>query len=233
MTEKLKKLPCSLLVTITGMGDTPQVDKVLKTAGLPMKFRCKGEGTATNDILSMLGLGISDKDITLIMAPNVAVVKLMSALTKELDMRKPGHGIAFSIPMSGISSPMIHHHADGELVKGMTEYMDSKMAQSMECIEHSLILITVNQGYSEEVMDVARSAGAAGGTVVHARRLGLEETFNFWGISVQREKEVIAILAPKEKRLEIMQMIGAQFGMRSEAQGVTVSLPVNGVAGLE
>ena len=48
--------------------------------------------------------------------------------------------------------------------------------------------LVVNQGYSEEVMNAARAAGAGGGTVLHSRRIGDEEALSFWGISVQDQK---------------------------------------------
>lgn len=47
--------------------------------------------------------------------------------------------------------------------------------------KHSLLMVTINQGYSEEVMVAATAAGAAGGTVVHARRLDSQETLKNGG----------------------------------------------------
>lgn len=38
-----------------------------------------------------------------------------------------------------------------------------------EGMENSMILVTVNQGFTEEVMETARKAGARGGTIIHAR----------------------------------------------------------------
>ena len=55
----------------------------------------------------------------------------------------------------------------------------------------------------------------------------------FWKISVQEEREVVIILAQKEDKLAIMQEIGRQCGMHSKAQGIIMSLPVDGIAGLD
>ena len=54
--------------------------------------------------------------------------------------------------------------------------------------EYQIIVALVNQGYSEEVMAAARPAGAAGGTVLHSRRVGAEEALSQWGFSLQEGK---------------------------------------------
>lgn len=44
-----------------------------------------------------------------------------------------------------------------------------------------MIMAIVNQGYSEEVMAAAKTAGATGGTVFQSRRVGSEDTIKFGG----------------------------------------------------
>lgn len=99
-------------------------------------------------------------------------------------------------------------------------------------IRHVMIASIVNQGYSEEVMNAARSAGAAGGSVLHSRRVGSEKAMDFWGLSVQEEKEIVLIIADAEHKLAIMQAIGEACGMRSDAKGIVISLPIDAAVGL-
>lgn len=40
--------------------------------------------------------------------------------------------------------------------------------------KHELLVVIANQGYSNMIMDAAKSAGAGGGTVIHARGTGME-----------------------------------------------------------
>lgn len=101
-----------------------------------------------------------------------------------------------------------------------------------EC-EYSLIMAIVEQGYSEAVMNAARPMGATGGTVFHCRRAGSEEAMHFWGITVQPEREIVIVLANRSEKLGIMKAIGEKCGMSSEAHGVVLSLPVDGVAGMD
>ena len=90
----------------------------------------------------------------------------------------------------------------------------------------------VNQGYSEEVMAAAKPAGAGGGTVFHSRRVGSDETQQLWGITIQEEREVVLILASQENKLAIMQAITEKCGIKSEANGFVISMPVDGVVGI-
>ena len=98
--------------------------------------------------------------------------------------------------------------------------------------KYSMIMSFVNQGFSDDVMSAAKPAGASGGTVFHSRRVENEQTLQFWGISIQPEREIVLILAPKENKTAIMRAISEKCGVGSDAHGVVISLPVDDVAGL-
>ena len=63
--------------------------------------------------------------------------------------------------------------------------------------------------------------------------LGNDDVMNFWGLSVQDEKEIVLILTESENKVNLMKCIGEHCGMHSEAQGFVISLPVDSVAGLQ
>lgn len=98
--------------------------------------------------------------------------------------------------------------------------------------KYSMIMAIVNQGFSEAVMEAARPMGATGGTILHSRRISDEEAMKFWNIHVQGERETVLILAEKKEKLPIMKAIGEKCGMQTEARGMVLSLPVDGVVGL-
>ena len=95
-----------------------------------------------------------------------------------------------------------------------------------------MILVAVKEGYSDEVIDAATKAGANGGSVIRGRRRGSEATIQFLGISMQEEQEFVMIVVPKEKKSQIMNEIGKACGLRSEAQGIVLSVPVDEVIGI-
>ena len=102
----------------------------------------------------------------------------------------------------------------------------------MKKIEHELIVCIVNEGMSETVMDVAKEAGATGGTVIRARGTANKEAEAFFKITIDPQKEIVMILAPIAIKEPIMHALYNKAGLKTPGQGITFSLPVDNVAGL-
>jgi nitrogen regulatory protein PII len=81
------------------------------------------------------------------------------------------------------------------------------------------------------VMDAARAAGAAGGTVIHAKGTGAMSAKKFFGLSIAAEKEMVFIVAKTADKKDIMRAIVQNAGADSEANALVFSLPVNDTAG--
>lgn len=205
--------------------------KLFKEENVPTQYIFHAQGTASNEVMDMLGLDGVDKNILMSMMPKGFADEMMKKLRKRLHLGMPNTGIAFSVVMSGASGQMIQliEKLESEEKQKLLERSEAEMNDN----EYSMIMAIVNQGFSENVMNAARPKGASGGTVFHSRRVGNEEALRFWKISVQEEREVVLILARKEDKLAIMQEIGKQCGMQSKAQGVVISLPVDSVVGLD
>ena len=98
--------------------------------------------------------------------------------------------------------------------------------------EHELIIVILNEGYADFVMDAARSAGAGGGTVLHAKGTGSKRGERFFGVSLADEKDMIYIVAYSDEKAKIMKAINEQAGPGSKAGAICFSLPISSVAGL-
>lgn len=202
-----------------------------KEGNVPFQYIFHGQGTATSEVMDMLGLDGVDKNILMAMLSKPFADEMLKKLRKKLHLGMPNTGIAFTLLMSGSSGHLVQlmEGLEPEEKKRLLERNEADMTENA----YSMIMAIVNQGFSEEVMNAARPRGASGGTVFHSRRIGNEEAMKFWKISVQEEREVVLILAQKEDKLAIMQEIGKQCGMKSKAQGIVMSLPVDGIAGLD
>lgn len=99
-------------------------------------------------------------------------------------------------------------------------------------ISYALIVTIVNRGFSDDVMDAAREAGAKGGTIMYAHGSGLQNEASFFGISIHPEKEVVLILADSSHKAGIMKAIVHRVGLDTEGAGITFSLPVTETAGI-
>ena len=92
---------------------------------------------------------------------------------------------------------------------------------------YELIVCIVNAGFSQNVMEAARSAGAQGGTILRARGSANPEAEEFFNISIQSDKEMVLILVPKAIKDDILKAIYKDCGLADEAKGIAFSLPVN------
>ena len=102
----------------------------------------------------------------------------------------------------------------------------------MNKIEYELIVCIVNEGSSDTVMDVAKAAGATGGTVLRARGTANKDAEQFFKITIDPQKEMVMILTPIKLKEAIMHALYTKAGLDAPGQGITFSLPVDNVAGL-
>lgn len=214
-----------LVVVIVNRGKGQRISEFLADAGIKFDLLALGKGTADKKFLSYFGLGETEKEILFCTMSSELSQTILSKLNDETYLGKPGKGIAFSIPINSV--------VDAALKVKMLGTPHNQGGISMEnSHKYDLIIAIANQGYAQEVMDAAKSAGATGGTIVHARGVGLQKAEKFFGISIQHEKDMLFILAETGVRNAIMTAISQNAGQQSDAKAITFSLPVNGVAGL-
>ena len=221
-----------LIIAIVDRGKGKNIVDIFQKHHVHRHFIILGMGTATSEIMDYLGLGEPEKDVVLSLAPRVGVMHLLEAVNTEMQLKRPGRGVMFSIPLTGISISAFHMliQASQELFVGDVSSMSTNRPE--DPIRHDLILAVINQGHKEDVMTAAREAGATGGTVIHGRNVGLEGMDKFLGISIEPEKDVLLIVSKREDKSKIMKAINQIAGANTECQGFIFSLPVNSLAGL-
>ena len=97
---------------------------------------------------------------------------------------------------------------------------------------HELIIVILNEGHVDLVMDAARSAGAGGGTVLHAKGTGSVGTEKFFGVSLADEKDMVYIVAHSDEKAAIMRAVTEKAGPGTPSGAICFSLPISSVAGL-
>ena len=200
-------------------------------------FVSKGKGTARSEVLDLLGVGAADKAVMTCLEQAVLVPVILKEVRRKLGFHSPGAGIAFTIPLSAINDPVLlvfkqSIHKNQKIAEELNHRSANGGENMSNELTHDLIVSIVNHGYSDELMNTAREAGATGGTVLNARGQAHEGAVKFFGISVQDEKELIIILTSREKKVAIMKAICDSHGLNSKAQGIVFSLPVDNVMGL-
>ena len=211
-----------LMIVITDRSRGGDFAAWFQAQGATLILSALGQGTAATEVLDYLGLEATEKAVLLLAAPRSR--RLVRRAARELWLDVPGRGILMAVPISSVGGARARDY----LLSWQAEEEDDMERD----ITHELIVVIANRGHTDQVMDAARSAGAAGGTTIHAKGTGTELARKFFGVSLAAEKEIVFILAREADRKPIMKAVMTQAGMHTKAQAVTFSLPVTDLAGL-
>ena len=214
-----------LILSIVERGQGAAILRLYRKWHVPIHLQCAGKGTATSEIMDILGLGSSEKDVVVSFAAASAARKLLYDMDNDLRGHTGGAGIVVCVPVSGLNSLVANlaaYHAEG--VK--------KEEKEMERTENSLILVVCSQGCTDDVMSTAKAHGARGGTVIRGRLSGRKELEQAYEVELEAEREIVAIVVPTELRGPIMEAVNEQHGLRSEAQALVCSLPIEEIVRL-
>ncbi len=183
-----------------------------------------GQGTATTEQLLLYDLEQSEKVIVSTIVTADSMKRLMKLAKRKLFIDIPGNGVMMAVPLKSVGGGRsLAYITDEQVIGGSVPDMN---------FEYELIVVILNEGYADFVMDAARNAGATGGTVFHAKGTGRAKTEKFYGVSLAEEKDMIYILAATGKKSAIMKEIAKECGTETKAGAVCFSLPVSEVAGI-
>ena len=215
-----------LMMTITDREKMQGFIRLFKDKGLETHFLSIGHGTAQERYLRLLALNETEKMVCLTVVTGRKWLEVKKAMNVRMRIDIPGVGIACVMPLASVAGKReLQFLAAGQDFRVGEE-------QTLKGTEQELLIVIGKQGYSEQIMDAARKAGAGGGTVIHARGTGQEKAEQFLGISLASEKDIILIVAPTEKKKDMMQTILHDAGPETPAGAIVFSLPVTDTAGM-
>jgi nitrogen regulatory protein PII len=88
------------------------------------------------------------------------------------------------------------------------------------------LYVIVNAGFSNRAVEIARSCGARGATIINAR--GTAQQFRSpLGIEYESEREIIMSLVDESIADKIMTTIKDRIGLNTPAHGLCYTLPVD------
>ena len=176
------------LMSITDRERAEDMAALYRDAGLNLVTTMLGRGTATPEHLALYGLSRTEKAVTGAVVGADVMKQLFRAAKRKLFIDIPGNGLMLAVPLKSVSSgrTLAYLTDGGKTASGGVPTMN---------FEYELIVVILNEGHSDMVMDAARSAGAGGGTVLHAKGTGGIGTEKFFGVSLADEKDVIYIVA--------------------------------------
>lgn len=91
--------------------------------------------------------------------------------------------------------------------------------------ELKALYIIVNAGFSSEVVEIARSLGSTGATIINARG-SVAKPKTILGITIDTEKEIVLSVVEKDIAVKISEAIKEKAGVGTDAHGLCFFLPV-------
>ena len=199
-----------------------KLNQLVNKFKLPFNTIMHGIGTATKSMLDFFGLVPCEKVILMSIIPDYLEEDIINDLHKRAKLQEIGNGIGFTIPLSS-SSKYIQ-----DAFKGSQE--GEKMKDSKN---YHLIVSIVQEGYADKVMSVAKKNGANGGTLIKGRGLGSKNSFKFFNMTIEPEKDIILIVCDYDSKNKIMEAILTKTGIKTEGKGMCLSLPIDNTIGID
>ena len=203
-------------VAVVDVGKGEKILSLFREEHALLDYVCMAHGTARTEMLDLLGIGETAKAVVFCLAASGQAQRILNRLGKELQMRYPGRGIAFTIPVSGIGR---RWHS---LLTQADEQEEIRMNKS-EQTGFDVVAVA---------MDAARKAGARGGTVISARGIAENEVKRFFGIEIQAEKEIVFLVVKSAEKQQVMTELMRAVGTRTRSHGLILSMPVSDAIGL-
>lgn len=215
-----------LMGLITNRSLRTKYQEFFKENNLQITLGTPGAGTASNEILSYFGMEATEKYIYFAFVTSASWPSIKRGLYENMRIDIPGRGIAFLIPLSSIGGKNALHYLSAN------QEIEIKEESTLKNTDYELLITIANAGYTDMIMDAARSAHAPGGTVLHVKGTGAEYAKKFFGISLAEEKEMIFIVVRTTQKNSIMKAIMEKAGTGTSAGSICFSLPVTSVAGI-
>ena len=144
-----------VLLSIVERDKGAKLIKELVNIGIKINFQSVGFGTAPTEMMDIFGLGTNDKDIIISLGIEDVVKNMMAKFGTTFASHSKYGGLMIILEVSAAS----------RILTEILDFNRDRNAEggdgSMKNEHHNnLIVISVNEGYSDSVMEIARKAGA-------------------------------------------------------------------------
>ncbi|SDY77939.1 P-II family nitrogen regulator [Tindallia californiensis] len=219
----MTKLDCKhyeLIYVIVNAGLGSKILKFAKGCGITGGTVMLAKGTIKNPLLELLELNKVRKEIVILGAEQQVAHDTMEKMNAKFCFYKKNHGIAFSIPLSNVlGAEMMPCNNNGA-----RKEVGNPMYQS--------IMVIVDRGNAELVIEAAAKAGSKGGTIIGARGSGIHETGKLFAMDIEPEKEIVLIISQQELTDHITSSISKELNINEPGKGIIFVQDVSKAYGL-
>ena len=220
-----------LLVGIINKADEVSFTAAVNKCCTAVHFSGVGHGTARSSYMSYFGFNEIEKRVVFSIIPEALERSILTTIGHDLKLYLVGKGIAFTCPLSGISSIVeeaVLSSPDRTDAQGTKNSNSKKEKETM----HELVIAVVNQKYTDAAIDAARAAGATGATIFHTKSINNARIEERMGTPLPEQTDSIFFLTTEEFKVKIMEAVRDVAGLKTEGGAILFSLPVDEIVGI-
>jgi nitrogen regulatory protein PII len=228
-THRLEKL--GFVIVVVNENQASAIVDILDNAGSSASFICRGKGTASNDVYEVLGIANNTKHVVMSPMKMSSWPAAKKGLEERFAVSNMAKGLAVLVELDSVCGVSTYKFLTDS--RGLE---NDKGEPAMENIEkkdnYEVVMVIVNDGFTDLVMDAAKKAGARGGTILTARGTGNKDIEKFFGVVITPEKQIVMILVPKDIKDAVIEGIYKEVGINTKGQGIAFSFPAADVIGI-
>lgn len=222
-----------LLIGIINKEDEMRFTDIINESCVAIHYSGVGHGTARSAYMNYFGLGEVEKRLTMSLIPASLEHNILNAIGHGLKLYLVGRGIAFTVPLSGISNIINDAILSGVERPDRPTARRAPISKKKEKkVMHELVIANVNTKYTDIAIEAARAAGATGATVFHTRSINNDKAEGAIGTGINPETDSIFFLTTLEYKSKIMEAVRDAAGLKTEGGAVIFSLPVDDLVGV-
>lgn len=211
----------SLLIIIVNRGKGSKILKYAGEQGVHDASCLLGKGTINNKMLQMFEMNEVDKEIIFIMVASDREDEILNQLNMKFRLDKRNQGIAFTLPLEGIM----------KIKKDTSAKWRSDSLEKNTALDYAMLLIIVDKGKSERVIQISQDNGYFGGTIIKARGSAGEQNV-LLDMLVEPEKEAVLMLMEKRASDHLASLLFERLQLNQPNTGFLVKAGVGKTIGL-
>ncbi len=232
MKKTAEQRRVKLLVGIINKNDENRFSEIVNECATAVHFSGLGHGTARSSYMSYFGFNEIEKRIVMSLIPGSEEHNILSAVGHGLKLYLVGRGIAFTMPLSGISNIINDAILSGESKHDSSSRRAPISKKKGKNRMHELVIAVVNRKYTDTAIEAARTAGATGATVFHTKSINNSKAEGAIGTTIDQETDSVFFLTTHEFKNKIMEAVRDAAGLKTEGGAIIFSLPVDDLVGI-
>ncbi|MGL4208183.1 MAG: P-II family nitrogen regulator [Candidatus Adiutrix sp.] len=214
--------PAKLLLSFVERRRGDILVDVAKKAGARGGTVLMGRTISDNRFLRALSLADISEDIVFNVMGDEAEAVMAAIVEAASQKHKKFEGLALLLDVGAMF--LKQTAPEGNSSKAIApELKNQEKIMESGC---KLITVIVNHGYADDIMALARGAGAGGGTILLAHGTGTAEDVRFFGISLVPEKDMLLIVAKNDNVDQIIEAIYTNEQLQTPGGGIVYTMNV-------